>query len=86
MKKQFSYLTNYSVWGMQMMEEDKIVTVMTEICQIKSTAGCILISLLLHNGRICRQLFNSDFCFDFFSILLNPFFSGYLFFLNIPSE
>lgn len=54
------------VRGMEMMERNKTVTVMTEICQIKSTVGCILISLLLHNGRISRGLFNSDLGFDFF--------------------
>lgn len=35
------------VQGMEIMETNKIVTVMTEICQIKSTERCILISLLL---------------------------------------
>lgn len=49
---------------MGMMARNKIVTVMTKICQIKSIAGCILIYLLLHDARICRGLFNSDFGFD----------------------
>lgn len=59
---------------MEMMERNKIVIVMTDICQIKSTAGYILISLLLHNARTCRGLFNSDFGFDFFLNTTEPIF------------